>query len=494
MRKPSPAPRTATPRLPLTLLLLLLASLADIPAHAVGERELPALGDAASGIVSAQAEQRLGSAWLRQLRAQTQPFYDPLVNEYIEHLAYRLAAHSDLVEPRLSIVLLNSTAINAFAVPGGVLGANAGLLLHAEREDELAGVVAHELAHLSQRHYARSLEQQQRAQPLALSALLASILVAATVGGDAGAAAVIGTQAGLAQQQLAHSRDHERESDRIGMQTLVRAGFDPVAMPDFFARMMQAMPLDPEQYPEYIRTHPLTESRISDARNRAQQLPATGARTGSADFTLARARVQVAFVRDPGQAAKEYADALARAPGARQPYLRFALALAQLRNHLPEDALATLALLREAEPERIAYRVVAGEALVEARRPGDAARLLVEGLAVAPDNFPLAMGAANALLLSRQPARAAALLERQAILRRDDPNVWQLLARARGEMDDRVGVHAARAEFLFLTGQPDPAREQLKLGIGKAGDRFALAAPLRNRLHEMDETRDDFRP
>ena len=467
--------------LPLAALLLVLA----VPPAAAAESELPALGDKTSGTVSPEAERRLGAAWLRELRARTNLFYDPLVNDYVEHLAYRLASHSDLVEPRLSLVLLNSGDINAFAVPGGVLGVNAGLLLNAQTEDEVAAVLAHELAHLSQRHYARSLEQQRQASPLALTALLASILVAATVGGDAGAAAILSTQAGMLQAQLAHSREHEREADRIGMQALARAGFSPAAMPAFFEKLQKAAPLDPELYPEFLRTHPITESRISDSRNRAQQLPVSGSRRDSLDFTLARARTLVAFARENNALVADMQAAIAR--GATAPEYRYTLALALLRAQRHDEALQAVAPLRAQAPERIAYRIAEAEILLGLDRSAEAAALLTDGLAVAPDNFPLAMIAAQALLRAGRADRAVVLLERQSLLRTGDPNVWQQLARARGESGDLAGVHAARAEYFFLRGQTEQAREQLELGIGKAGKDFVRAAPLRTRLLEIEE-------
>lgn len=484
-----------TSRFPAGICAVLLATLllAWLPLPAFAETDLPALGDAGTGVISPAMEHRVGAAWLRELRSRTNLLYDPVVADYAEHLAYRIASHSDLVEPRLSLVILNSTEINAFAVPGGIMGINAGLLLSAGSEDEVASVIAHELAHLSQRHFARSLDQQRRQQPLALTALLASILVAATVGGDVGTAAIIGTQAGLMQNQLAYSREHEREADRIGMQTLARAGFDPAAMPAFFEKLLRAAPIDPDRYPEYIRTHPITESRISDSRNRARQLPVPAAGRDSLDFDLTRARLQVAFARDGGEAAARFGEALRQAPPAQQVPLRYGLALALLRANRYDDALAALAPLRANAPERIAYRVTEGEILLAADRTKDAEELLTAGLALAPDNFPLTMTAALALIREKHASKAVALLERQALLRRDDPQVWQLLARARGETGDTVGVHAARAEYLFLVNQADPAKEQLELGIRKAGDDFARAAPLHDRLREMDETRHDFK-
>lgn len=481
-------------RLPASLLLLMLLAIGwPSAAPAIDNDALPALGDAGSGIVSPESERRLGAAWLRALRGSTNLYYDPLVNDYLEHLVWRLASHSDIAEPHISLVILNSDDINAFAVPGGVMGVNAGLLLSATREDEVSAVLSHELAHLSQRHFARGLDQQRQNQPLALTALLASILIAATVGGDVGAAAIMGTQAGLAQQGLAFSRDNEREADRVGMQTLARAGFDPEAMPAFFEKLQRASPVDTDRHPEFLLTHPVTESRISDSRNRARQLQQTiDPGHSTLDFRMARVRLQVGFTRDPTDAVNTFNDALKNGPVADRDLMRYGLALAQLRADRYDAALATIAPLRSAEPERIAWRIGEAEILLAANKVRPAADLLVDGLALAPDNFPLAMLAAQALLRDDRASRAVALLERQALLRRDDPNVWQALARARSAIGDTVGVHAARAEVLYLRNQPDLARDQLELGIKAAGKDFVRAAPLRNRMKEIEQTRNDF--
>ncbi len=482
-------------------MLLLAFNLVSPIAHAAdAEHALPALGDAGGGVISPQGERRLGAAFMRMLRGSTNLYYDPLVNEYVENLAWRLASHSDIAEPRLDLVLINDSEINAFAAPGGVMGVNAGLLLATDREDEVAGVLSHELAHLSQRHFARGLDQQRQQQPLSLAALLASILIGITAGSDAAAAAMMSTQAGLIQRQLAFSRDNEREADRIGMQTLANAGFDPDAVPAFFEKLQRAVPIDSDRYPEFLLTHPITDTRISDSRNRAQQLHiASDVPRNNRDFLMARVRLQVSFARDPSTQAALFSDALKQIeanpksnPDLRDS-LRYGLSLSQMRAGRYDDALANISLLRKNAPERIAWHVGEGDILLASGRTKEAADSLTDALALAPDNFPLSMLAAQALLRDNRAARANALMERQAVLRPTDANVWQLLARTRAAANDNVGVFAARAEALYLKNQYDAAHEQLDLGVKAAGNDFARAAPLRNRMKEIEQTRDDFK-
>ena len=234
---------------------------------------LPDLGDASSAIVSPDQEYRLGRAWLRQLRAQVPLIHDPLIYDYLYNLVYRLASASDIERPDIALVVINNAAINAFAVPGGVMGLNGGLLLNARTEDEVGGVIAHELAHLSQRHFARGVERSQQNSWAGLAALLASIAIAATAGGEAGMAALATTQAASIDAQLRFSRANEQEADRIGMQTLVRADMNPAAMADFFEALQRSMRYYGDLPPEFLLTHPVTESRITDARARAAPWP-----------------------------------------------------------------------------------------------------------------------------------------------------------------------------------------------------------------------------
>ena len=258
---------------------------------------LPDLGDASSAIVSPDQEYRLGRAWLRQLRAQVPLIHDPLIYDYLYNLVYRLASASDIERPDIALVVINNAAINAFAVPGGVMGLNGGLLLNARTEDEVGGVIAHELAHLSQRHFARGVERSQQNSWAGLAALLASIAIAATAGGEAGMAALATTQAASIDAQLRFSRANEQEADRIGMQTLVRADMNPAAMADFFEALQRSMRYYGDLPPEFLLTHPVTESRITDARARAAQLPAKPS-SDSLEFHLMKMRVEVEFTRD----------------------------------------------------------------------------------------------------------------------------------------------------------------------------------------------------
>ncbi len=225
---------------------------------------LPELGDSSSALVSPHQERELGQTWLRMFRSRVLTSSDPILYSYIEDLLHGLVEYSELTDPRLEIILVKKAARKAGVVPGGVCGGQSGLFLYAESEDQLASVLAHELAHLSQRHFARGVEKRQKSSIPTMAAMLASLVLAATVGGDAGIAAMTATQAAALDSQLRFSRQNEQEADRIGMRTMVAGGLDPNAVPSMFERMLKSTRYS-QRPPEFLLTHPVTESRIADS-------------------------------------------------------------------------------------------------------------------------------------------------------------------------------------------------------------------------------------
>ncbi|MEZ7984587.1 MAG: M48 family metalloprotease, partial [Pseudomonadales bacterium] len=273
------------------LITLVIGLLLNMPSLANNTAEpLPELGDSAAGLMAPAQEQALGQAWLRSFRASVPPESDPLVFEYIENLLFKLTSYSDIEDKNLDLVIVSNPTINAFAVPGGVIGVNTGLLLYAESEAQLASVLSHELAHLSQRHFARSVEASQRTNFTTLAGLLAGIVLAAASEGDAASAAIMASQAAALDSRLRYSRLHEKEADRLGMKTLVDAGYPAESAALMFKQMLNASRLYGNRVPEFLLTHPVTESRIADASNRARQLPTISA-VPSLDYLLIKARI-----------------------------------------------------------------------------------------------------------------------------------------------------------------------------------------------------------
>ncbi|MFZ5603974.1 MAG: M48 family metalloprotease [Pseudomonadota bacterium] len=460
-------------------------------AAALQAEELPRLGDSTSSVVSPEQEYRLGRAWLRQLRAQAPIIQDPLIHEYFYDLVYRLAANSEIQRPELETIVLNSPDINAFAVPGGIIGLNGGLLLNARTEDELAGVIAHELAHLSQRHFARAMERSQNTSWAGLAALLASVVIAATAGGDAGMAALATTQAASIESQLRFSRNNEQEADRIGMQTLARSGMNPGAMADFFEALQRSMRYSGELPPEFLLTHPVTESRITDARARAAQLPATPA-SNSLEFGLMKMRTSVMFARDTSATINDLLNQ--RKSGTEFLEVNeYGLACAYSKANQLDQALATINGLLLRRPDRITYIATKAEILNQSGRYKDAIQLLESALKYSPENYVLTIHYANALIKSNRAADAVDLLRYQLTQHDSWPLLWSMLAEAYGKSDDRLGVYQARAEYYYLHGRTMTALEQLQYALPLAEKQFQVAAKINARMEEMRASELDMR-
>lgn len=444
--------------------------------------DLPSLGDASSSIVSPEQEYLLGRAWLNLLRGQVKQLSDPLLKDYVESSVYRLAETSQVQDRRLEFVLLDSPQLNAFAAPGGIIGINGGLFLHAQTEAEYASVLAHELAHLSQRHFARGLEAQQRMQMPMMAALLAGVVAAAAGAGDAGVAAIASTQAAAIQAQRSFSRQNEQEADRIGLTNLAQAGYDPEAMPQMFERLMRQYRLD-QKPPEFLLTHPVSESRVADTRNRAEQLPHGGARD-SVRYQLMRARMDLHFESTPGLSAKRFRVMLEEDPD--HEAARYGLALAQSQGGQLDEARATLAPLLTKTPDNLAYNLAQLELDMASSRFEPAAQRLQRLLRLYPDSYPVQQANIDLLMKQNRAADAERALDVLASKRPKDPHVWYQVSEVRGLTGNLVGVHQARAEYFALTGDYDQAFEQLGFAKRRASD-FQTAARLDARLQELRE-------
>ena len=461
-------------------------------AAAMSAAELPTLGDGASAIVSVAAERELARMALKQIRAGVPTVDDPILKYYVRHNVFRLAQKSDLTEAALSTVLIDSPQINAFAVPGGIVGINLGLFLYARDESEYSAVIAHELAHLSQRHYARGIEAQRAMTPWMLAGLLASIVIAATGGGEAGMAAMSGTQALMMDQSLRFSRAREQEADRIGLNTLVGAGLDPQGMARMFSRMQRAFRFV-EKPPEFLLTHPLTETRIADARNQADRFSASEV-SPSLDYQFMRARAQVYYADTPRRA---LAEARSRSGGGDAD--RYATAVALARDGRFEAAADGARVLHSAHPDSLLMTASFAEFLIGAERVDEALTLLEGQLAINPENEPLTFIHAQALNAVKRHGEAAALLWRHVRVNREDPDVWELLAETAGLAGDTIGVHRARAEYFALVGAYRMAIQHVDYArrLVDAGDRRLVArldqriVDLRTELEAVREEREE---
>lgn len=473
-------------RAPARILLFSLMTAVAMPLTA-NEFNLPSLGDTSSSIMSREQEYQLGRAWLSMLRGSVRTLEDPLLKDYVERHVMGLAETSQLEDRRLTFVTLDSPQLNAFAAPGGIIGVNGGLFLHAHSEAEFASVMAHELAHLSQRHFARGLQHQQQNRIPLMTAMLASIILAASGGGDAGFAALASTQAAAIQEQRRFSRQNEQEADRIGLLNLKGAGYDPNAMPDMFERLARLSRFS-RTPPEFLLTHPVNQSRIADSRNRAGQLSGDG-RRDSLYYQMMRARVQLFYEESPGLAAQRFRALLDQHEGEHSA-ARYGLALALIRSGQQVEAETELQTLLAEHPDNIAVQLAQVELDGSRNRLDQALTRLDQLLAMQPDNYPLLEAKANMLLRKQDYRGAEQVTDRLARLRSDDPDVWYLVSEVRGLAGNILGVHQARAEYFMLAGDLDQADEQLDQALKRAGDNFVVTSRINARKDEVARRRE----
>ncbi|MBL4585140.1 MAG: M48 family metallopeptidase [Pseudomonadales bacterium] len=465
---------------------LLLAVPQSAMAAPLKDPNLPYLGDASSAIVSPLQEYWLGRGWLRQFRRQVGTLDDPLVNHYLENLVFQLVPGSGLGNWPIELIVVDNPALNAFAVPGGVLGINSGTLKYAQTEAELAAIVAHELAHMSQRHFARGIEESKRNQTPALAAMLASILLIATVGGDAGFAALAGTQAAIQQQYLRFSRKNEAEADRLGLVTLTNANYDPLAMPMMFERMLRAKRYSGQNPPEFLLTHPLTESRVADTRNRAEQYTKSPSlKRDSLQYHLIRTRIQALAERSPGKLIKYFKAKIEEGISPYPQADKYGLAIAYINTEQFSKAAETLSALLKANPSQVEYIIASSEIALQNQRTAQAVAMLKKQTELQPGHYPLEVQLAKAYRLNSAHKASAKILENISKTRKDDPYVWFELAEARGLAGDTLGVHRARGEFFQLVGNFSQAKKQLKYALRMTQHQFAVSSLIEQRIEEI---------
>ena len=454
---------------------MLLALTMTLRAVAAG---LPDLGEVGAGDLSPIAERRVGEQAMREIRWREQAYVeDPEVEDYLSGLGLGLAAHAPAVSQSFSFFAVRDASLNAFALPGGFIGVHTGLIVEARSESELAAVLGHEIAHVTQRHIAQMVGNQGRTGLIMLASLIVAILAAGSNSQAAEAAIATGSAAGI-QSQLSFSRDFEREADRIGLQILSQAGFDVRGMSSFFERLQRGSRLYENHAPVYMRTHPLTTERIADIENRVQSI-AYRQVPDSVSFRLVRAKL----IAEGGDA-HEFETRLKLLDGEAPWVIGYARARAELARGRPDAAIEVLAALGE-HPDHAMFRSVMGEALRAAGRWEQAVARYEEALTRFPEDRALFYGEAEALLGSGRPADASALLRTRLALSEGDVRLWTLLARARAAEGSSSGRHRAQAEVYRLQGALRAAVEQLELAR-KAGDAdFYEASAIDSRMRML---------
>ncbi|MDX2422977.1 MAG: M48 family metalloprotease [Amphritea sp.] len=448
--------------------------------------ELPLIANS-SGTISLEQEYQLGRTWARMLRGSAAEYGDPLLVNYIDGLLWKIAANSQLQDHRLDLIVLDTPVLNAFAVPGGVVGINAGLLLSAQDEQEFASVIAHELAHLSQRHYAQQLEESRRNTPLLLAGVLASILIA-SADSQAGMAGITSSMAAGQQASINFTRRNEQEADRIGMLNMVNSGFDPYAMPRMFSRLQRSSRFLGQKPPEFLLTHPVTESRIADAENRASQLPKPSYKPQDYDYQLLKKRVEVYYTSDLNQLIKGY-----KISAADDQLSNYGLALALMKKGDYSQAQSALKSLPSHLQQHLYIRLTYAELALAANEPEDALQQMEQLNKLYPDSYPVRQRYAKALSAKRQYKKATRVLSELSQRFPDNSYIWYELAETQGLAGNTLGVHEARTEYFLLIGATDKALQQIDYALREKGLSSSDIARLEERKREAEQVREQIK-
>lgn len=462
--------------------LSLLGSATATTAH-----ELPNLGTVAESALSQADENRIGRDILRSLRDEGDVIDDAEVVNYLNDLGRTLAATAQTPQLQFNFFAVNDGSINAFALPGGVIGVHSGLLLTAQDEAEVAAVLAHEIAHVTQRHLARMQENQGRSQLWLLAAVLAGALAGARSSNSDATFAAINAGVGLSvSQQLAYSRDFEREADRLGMQYLAAAGYDPRAMPAFFQRLQQEQRHNDNNSFGFLRTHPLTVERISESQSRAQAY-ALKMRPSSTDFLLMREKLRVVTL-GTADADHYYQQALAAGRYLDKGATLYGQARAWLAQGNVTAARAALPALQQALGNHPSVLLLGGDIQRASGQLAAAVQTYQQAMQTWPARRGLRLALIDTLLQAGRAADARQAIDQALQRYGDDPQLWRLAARSYGE-GDPLRYHAALGNAFFFEQKFDSARLQYQLASRAKGDDFYLRSAIEARLRELDAQR-----
>ncbi len=440
---------------------VLLAALFSIAAcHATAaNNDLPDIGSSASQVFSLAQEQAVGDSYMRQLRAFAPLVLDAEVNDYIQHLGFRLVENNPRAADRqFSFFVVEANSINAFALPGGYIGIHTGLINKTENESELASVLGHEIAHVTQRHLARRIELQNQLSLPTLAAFVAAILIATqSDNSDAGMAAMAGAQ-GLSQQAIInHTRANESEADRIGINTMYRAGFDPHAAVSFFEKMQQNSLYRSSNF-EYLQTHPLSRNRITDTRLRAAELPPRPV-IEKPTYKLVKQKIQALTAKiTPSlmDAAKsQYENGEFNSDDKLYGY-----AILLIRNKQFAKAEALLLDLRKKHPNQTAFALALAELDIQNKTPERSLKIVGNFLEQIPGNLALVESKAKLLLANAQADKARELLLENIHMTNFAPHLYKLLSRAQEESGHRSEVYETEGNYLLSVGDLAGARNQ----------------------------------
>lgn len=453
-----------------------------------GAQGLPDLGDISSTSLSETQERTIGNRIMREIRTDPAFIDDAEIADYIKVLGSRLLGAADNPRRDLEFFVVLDESINAFALVGGHVGIFSGLIALTANESELAGVLAHEIAHVLQRHQARAIHGGKGAQMATLAALALAILASRSGSSQAAQvteAAIASASALAIQSQIDYTREHEREADRVAVSMLERAGLDPRGLVTFFEKMQRANRLNEVKgsTPSYLRTHPLNTERIASAQDRVERLSPRMV-PDSFDYRLARARIR-ALSGSASVAIAYFRGELADKTVLRPREDTYGLALALRRAREFEEAWKVLAPLRTGDNTHPAFELLAAQIRTEQGRVDEALGIHKLAAARYPQHRGLTHARITLWLEQRREKEALAELEERLRGTQDDPKLYELQARAFEASGRRLAQHRAQAEGYFRRGNLPAAVDQLEIAVKVKGGDFYELSGAEARLREL---------
>ena len=463
-------------------------SLALVPTAALAQEaiDLPDFGDSAGAVISQEQERKLGENFMREIRRQAPIVYDEEVEDYIQQLGRSLSDHSDYYGD-FEFYVIDNPVINAFAVPGGFIFFHTGLLLESETEAELASVVGHEIAHVTQRHGARMIEAASRMNLPMIAATIGAIMLA-VADPQAGAGALMTAQAAATQYQINFTRANEKEADAHGLRLMRDAGFDTSDMAVFFERMQLASRYsDPAFIPEYLRTHPITINRIAEARDRAQTIQPAVVREDSYMYHLIKAKLRVRSAKNPMEARHLFHTKLAEGDYVHEEVARYGFALALTDTGDFDQARIEFAKLISEYPTLVSFRIAAGALEKKAGNYRASLGHYRTAFELEPENRAAIYGYSTALLLVDRADEAKRLLRDYGLADRRDPKFYKLLAESENQIGETANAHHSLAEYYLSVGEYPHAAEQLRIARATPGLSNYQRQKIVARLEEVEE-------
>ncbi|PCI21506.1 MAG: peptidase M48 [Piscirickettsiaceae bacterium] len=464
--------------------LLFVSNLLSWPANSFANNriKLPDIGNTSNIIISGELEKKLGKAFIRSVRRSIPINGDQEIADYVQQLGDKIAKFSEQPNRQFNFFIVQDRRINAFAGPDGYIGLNAGLIMSTESESELASVIAHEIGHITQQHLQRAIEAASQMSLPSAAATLAAVVLGIAVPG-VGPAAILAVQAGRAQKQINFTRSHEAEADRVGVQNLADAGFDPRSMPIFFGRLQKATRYYGQKVPEILRTHPAPVSRISDTAARAEKF-AYKQVEDSQDFRLIRMKIRVKSKQLPS---RELITALRNEAQQGTELLKnaaqYGLALALTADHQHKKARTLLVKLTQEHPQQLHY--LTAQALNEYIDENIPRTLAL--FETAKQRFPTSRAVnllyAQVLLHAGKPKQALTFLNKDLLNFKPTPKVYDLLSITYGQVKNPVRGFQYRAEYFYSIGHTKDAIIQLEQAYKAAKNNFYLSSQIENRIN-----------